>query len=77
VDISEYMTVGAGRFVDAADFQFLNDFFNSGSLPPGTYTKDDIFKKRPASAEIRCLNLRISCGIMVASAEDRGHNHRI
>jgi len=45
VDLNEYMTTGAGRFVDAADFKFLNDLFNSSSLPAGTYTKDDIFKK--------------------------------
>ena len=48
VNIQEYMTVGAGRFVSAYSFDFLHEFFNpesSGalSLAPGTYTKQQLF----------------------------------
>src|SRR5690606_32383421 len=41
VNINEYMTQGAGRFIVASDFDWLGDFF-SEDLPPGTYTKNQV-----------------------------------
>jgi Ca2+-binding RTX toxin-like protein len=43
VDVHEYMTIGAGRFVSAFSFDFMRDFFSDASLSPGTYTKQQIF----------------------------------
>ena len=45
VDVNDYMTSGAGRFVGASDFDFVTDFFFPlTSIAAGTYSKDAIFK---------------------------------
>lgn len=45
VDVNDYMSNGAGRYADVADFDFIADFFGWGNnMPPGIYTKDDVFK---------------------------------
>lgn len=49
ININEYMTDGAGRFVSAKDFKFLDEFFNKSStasenLEAGRYTKSEIIQ---------------------------------
>ena len=49
VNINEYMTDGAGRFVNAKSFAFVSEFFdksskNSKNLEAGKYTKSEIIK---------------------------------
>lgn len=49
ININEYMTDGAGRFVSAKDFKFLDEFFNKSStasenLEAGRYTKSEILQ---------------------------------
>lgn len=42
VSEAEYIA-GPGRFVSAANFKVIEDFFNDTSLAPNTYSKQDIF----------------------------------
>lgn len=49
ININEYMTDGAGRFVSAKDFKFLDEFFTKSStasenLEAGRYTKSEIIQ---------------------------------
>ncbi|MDX5630487.1 MULTISPECIES: calcium-binding protein [unclassified Brenneria] len=44
VDITEYMTDGAGRFVNSANFNIVEKFFNT-DIPPGTYTKTEMLQR--------------------------------
>ncbi len=44
VDVNDYLLNGPGRFVTAKSFDFIENFFSSESILPGTYTKADIFK---------------------------------
>ena len=44
VNTQEYMTVGAGRFVSAADFSFFTDFFDKNDLSSGTYNFSEMWK---------------------------------
>ena len=45
VDVVEYMAIGAGRFVNAANFEVVNKFFNTPGLQPGSYTKTQLFQQ--------------------------------
>ncbi|RLM17922.1 hypothetical protein BIY29_18815 [Brenneria alni] len=44
VDTTEYMTDGAGRFVNPANFNIVEKFFNT-DIPPGTYTKTEMLQR--------------------------------
>jgi hypothetical protein len=41
VSSAEYMSVGAGRFVNSANFAIIDAFFTA-DLPAGTYSKQAI-----------------------------------
>lgn len=41
VDVNEYMTLGAGRFFSAADFNVVDDFF-SQDIKPGIYERAEM-----------------------------------
>ncbi|WP_405118283.1 hypothetical protein [Pseudomonas leptonychotis] len=45
IDVSavDYMATGAGRFVNSANFKVVSQFFEDFGLPPGVYTKSQIF----------------------------------
>jgi Ca2+-binding RTX toxin-like protein len=45
INAVEYMASGPGKFVNAANFDLVKQFFDlSNSIPPGTYTKTDVLK---------------------------------
>lgn len=45
IDMQDYMTKGAGRFVSAADFKFFEDFFEKNDIPPGHYNFADMWQR--------------------------------
>jgi hypothetical protein len=45
VDADEYMEYGPGRFVNSANFDVVTKFFQTADLPPGTYTKTQLFQR--------------------------------